>query len=458
MSTSLYFFKNYYAPESFLPGVKLSDVPVQGHSITTASEEVDDWLEEKYNKKIIFFSDDYIYKTTLDSICYHINTDDLVKRVWDQERERSLKEKFLNIDGTKKIIYPIEVSYKVESLKTLEEQFNEELSFPSKNARPYYDNIDKQIKVKPGEKGQKVDFEATFSILPTNLNNLEDEFIRVPIKLKKTEPEITKEDLDNLEKIATYSTWFDTSDKGRSHNLIIATSAIDSTLLTPGEIFSFNEVVGKRSVETGYQNALIIIDGKFELGVGGGICQVSSTLYNSALLADLNIIERNNHTLAINYVPLGRDASVSYGLQDLKFKNNLNSPIYIRAYTEGGKLTISIYSNSKHNQKVDIINNVDEIKEFKTKTKFDESLNNEEKKVKQEGQEGYVVSSFRVRYDENGYILNRELLSRDKYRAIDKVIVRGPNLIEEETEEKEEVYNGKLDNKDLLNIDNEIIQ
>ncbi len=150
----------------------------------------------------------------------------------------------------------------------------------------------------------------------------------------------------SYEVLGEYSTKYDASVAGRSHNVALAASTINGTVLKPGEIFSFNGIVGSRNEKTGYKPASVIVNGEYESGIGGGVCQVSTTVFNAALLANMEIKERFPHVLAAAYVPRGMDAAVYYGLQDLKFKNTNDNPIVIEAFADKGVLTVKILGAS----------------------------------------------------------------------------------------------------------------
>lgn len=143
--------------------------------------------------------------------------------------------------------------------------------------------------------------------------------------------------------IAQYSTQFDSSQVNRTENIRLAAKALDGKQLAPGERFSFNESVGERTSEAGYKEALIIEGDAFAPGLGGGVCQVSSTLYNTVLLAHLEVIERHPHSLPVSYVPPGRDATVAFPVLDFKFRNNTDTTLLIRSFIEGNALTIQFY-------------------------------------------------------------------------------------------------------------------
>ena len=143
--------------------------------------------------------------------------------------------------------------------------------------------------------------------------------------------------------ISTYSTTIKDNSSGRLTNISITCSTLNNTIIHSGETFSFNEVVGKPTAERGYQEASVIIDHKTEKGIGGGNCQVSSTLYNAVLaVPSLVITERHEHGKDVTYVPEGKDAAVSYGSLDLKFRNDSGSDIRIEASTNNETITIKL--------------------------------------------------------------------------------------------------------------------
>ena len=151
----------------------------------------------------------------------------------------------------------------------------------------------------------------------------------------------------SLELIAQYATNFDSSMVNRTKNVSLAAKALDGKLLAPGEQFSFNDCVGERTAEAGYKEALIIEGDAYTPGLGGGVCQVSSTLYNAVILANLEIIERHRHSLPVNYVPSGQDATVSYGILDFKFRNSTNADLLIRSLIDDNTLTVQIMERQR---------------------------------------------------------------------------------------------------------------
>ena len=143
--------------------------------------------------------------------------------------------------------------------------------------------------------------------------------------------------------LSTYSTRYSTRDRDRTTNLQLAASKINGTVLMPGETFSYNQVVGERTIAAGYKEAPIYVSGEVVDGLGGGICQITSTLYNAVLYANLEIVERSNHQFVPSYVTASRDATVVYGSIDFKFKNNRDYPIKLVCSVSGGIAKFDIY-------------------------------------------------------------------------------------------------------------------
>lgn len=155
-----------------------------------------------------------------------------------------------------------------------------------------------------------------------------------------------------IQQIGQYITYFNSNNSRRSHNIDLAAKAIDNYVVFPNEVFSFNKVVGIRSIDKGYMRAPIIVRGELSEGVGGGICQVSSTLFNAVDRAGLKIIERYSHSRRVPYVPPGRDATVSWYGPDFRFQNKYNQPILIKAKKYGGSMIVKLYSSDVINYEV----------------------------------------------------------------------------------------------------------
>ena len=189
-----------------------------------------------------------------------------------------------------------------------------------------------------------LDFNIPVEQVKNMLNSGEKDEYKVPLKI--ITPNVTT-NMIGMEAfpdyISTFSTRYNISDRDRTTNLRLAANKINGTVLMPGETFSYNKVVGRRTIAAGYKEAKIYQDGQVIDGLGGGICQISTTLFNAVLYANLEIIEKRNHQFVPSYVSAGRDATVVYGSQDFKFKNTRNYPIKITCSVDRGNAKFDIY-------------------------------------------------------------------------------------------------------------------
>ncbi|MGB9868267.1 MAG: VanW family protein [Bacillota bacterium] len=248
---------------------------------------------------------------------------------------------------------------------------------------------------------------------------------RVVVPLSKVLPEMTEKKVMALgvrKLIGSYSTRYEEDGK-RSENIKIACSKIDGLLLAPGEVFSFNAVVGPRDESGGYQEANVFLEGRVVPGIGGGICQVSSTLYNAVLLANLKVVERHNHFFAVDYVPLSRDATVAWNGPDLVLKNTLNCHVVLKCAAREGVITAKVFGDAPPGQAVRIISEVLERIEFPTQTVVDPTKPQDFKK-EEKGAYGYRSRAYRVIL-KDGKEVSRELLSVDYYKPRPRIVTTG---------------------------------
>ena len=213
------------------------------------------------------------------------------------------------------------------------------------------------------------------------------------IDLNLTNPNIFVKDLMIFnDQLSTFGTHY-ANNPNRTTNLMIASNKITGTVIMPGETFSFNKVVGERTIGAGYRNAAIFVNGQVEDGLAGGICQVSSTLYNAVVAANLEIKERHNHSKLTSYLPGGKDATVVWGVYDFKFINNREYPIKVEMNVQGGIITASIYG-------------------IRSPEEYDISI-----EAYHAGGAGIysVYNAYKV-YRQNGIEIKREFLSRDLYK------------------------------------------
>lgn len=253
--------------------------------------------------------------------------------------------------------------------------------------------------------------------------------IDLPVNYQQYE-RTTKEvlaDLGIVENISSYETSLQGKQENSLFNIEKAAEELNGIIVRTGEVFSFNKLIGRAEKEEGYKESTIIANGQFVNGYGGGVCQVSTTLYNAVLLANLPIKERYNHSIygeATGYVPQGRDAAVFYGYKDLRFTNSFDHPIVIFSEFKSDFLTITIWGAKKPEQDIRIT--TQDLKAYDydvIRVKRGEGIIPENNgNVLQEGIPGYTVKTYRIIKDSNGERM--EFLSEDRYNSVpQKVIV-----------------------------------
>ena len=247
-----------------------------------------------------------------------------------------------------------------------------------------------------------------------------------------TKPEVTAKDNENVtDLIGTFYTTFNNSDRNRNTNLAVGCNYINGTILAPGEVFSANVELGSQTAAGGYKMAGVYNNGKVEQGMAGGVCQVTTTLYNAALMAELEIVERHPHSMTVGYVPLGRDAAVAGNYKDLKFRNNTEYPIMIEAYAANGKLVMNIFGHEVHNagRKVSF-DTVYEATVPKPAEKITEDPERPEgeREITSKGRTGSKVSVYKTVTD--GGKTKREWFSSSSYRAVADEVTVGTKKVE----------------------------
>ena len=258
---------------------------------------------------------------------------------------------------------------------------------------------------------------------------LEEDKEEYTIKLTITKPKVTVDQIGTEafpDRLSIFTTRYNAADTNRTTNLRIACNKINGKVLMPGETFSYNKTLGERTPAAGYKNAKVYEAGQVVDGIGGGICQISSTLYNAVLMANLDVTDRSNHQFVTSYLPAGRDATVVYGAIDFQFKNTRKTPIKINAGISGGIATVSIFGIKDEN---------DYTVTFETRTlatlpvtvKYveDKSLAPGQEVVKQSGHTGVQTETYIIK-SKDGKVVSKSLLSKDTYNAMQKIINRGP--------------------------------
>lgn len=291
----------------------------------------------------------------------------------------------------------------------------------------YIDKTTTVYKFVPHVVGLDFSKEDLSNLLSKEENKKEEKVIEFALKV--IEPKVKTSDVywEMYDyQISTFSTNFSTVDPNRVNNLRVALNLINGKVIMPGEVFSYNSVVGGATAAQGFKAAATFVGGRIVREVGGGICQTVSTLYNTVLLANLEIVQRKAHSLPVGYVPPSRDATVYYPSIDFKFKNTRQYPIKIvTSFNSSGSLTISLFGTKEENEYVVSITSktLSTIK-FQENSSLDNSLEKGKVQVVQEGSNGYTSEAY-ITKKLNGKIVSTTLLSRDTYKAVNKIVKIG---------------------------------
>ena len=286
-----------------------------------------------------------------------------------------------------------------------------------------------QLKFVNGKDGKFINKEKFYNEIFNSLENQDKKFnINIEInnfKTRNSPRELFKEK-------SSFTTNFETSSNARKNNIKTALKSFDGIVLNEGEVLSFNDTTGPRNEDNGYQKAKIISKGTFVEDFGGGVCQVSTTLYNACLLAGLEVIESNAHSLPVSYIEPSFDAMVSFGSSDLKIRNNSGGQIIITTSSENDLCKVKIfglknkYKITRHSEKFGIVKAEKDTIETDYKRYGAELEIGEEKRLSF-SKDGYVSRGYLNYYNEKGELVKTQKIRENKYNSTKGIILRREN-------------------------------
>lgn len=408
------------------PGVYIEDIDLGGKTL----QEAESLLSAKFQipvikKKINITANGRTYTIDFSELEAKYNIEKVAEAAFNYGKQENIINKYRLIKSPEKKEYKLAFSYDSKVIDEVLDKIEQEVKKEPSSAK--ISIIAGNIKITPEVKGSYLQKDKLREAIISNIDGEPvSETVNLEAPIEIVRPEITTEKLSAINnKVSSFSTAFATSTANRINNIELATKAINGTLLMPGETFSFNETVGERTKARGYKEAGVIIGDKIESGIGGGICQVSSTLYNAMLRAEVPSVERRNHSLPLAYIGKGLDATVDWGHIDYKFKNTLEYPVYIEGYVENKKVYFNVYSNVKLTEKTyEMVTEITDVIEPKVKYIDNPTMNKGEEKVIKKASAGYKVKAYRKTFA-NGKLIKTELISTDTYRAVNGEIMRG---------------------------------
>lgn len=417
--------------QKILNGVTIAELKVGDLTMEEARVLVDDHANALLSQPLKLNVEQQTLEVTLADLGLRLDRDLTLQEAYDVGRQGSgLAKAFtnlVNLFSNRSINIAFKQDWNEDSLRQTLKESLEQFDKPAVDAT-LVATRDNTVTVMSEQTGSVINYEALVADIEGL--NIYEVLPNINVEFEEQLPQVTAAQVEEQKitgLLSSYTTKFNPGETARSENVRLAANALDMALIKPGEILSFNGIVGERTVDAGYKDAYIILNGEFVPGLAGGICQVSSTLYNTGLLANLEIAQRSNHDLAITYVPLGQDATVAYPSLDLKFNNNTDGYILIRSWVSYDALTIEMYGKVKSGQEVAIANTIDEILPFTEQRLADETMAAGESQVKQQGQPGYVVRSTRT-VKVKGEVISTESLPQSRYSPLPKILNVGPPL------------------------------
>ena len=451
--------------DKILNGVVIANVDVSNMTKEEAIQAVNSVYAESTARTIILNYGDFSFEISSDDIGFgYTNAEELVEQGYEYGRNGNIFQNnmtvlksYMNTENR------IQTEEKIDFDKlkmAVEDAIPEENIFVKDD---YYEVSGDKLLLTKGVEGKKIDYttlgDKVLEALKTREMNVEiPVVISTPVSLDIDEvyARVHKEPIDASYKegatfevinevngldfdkeeakslyialIATYTSKYDISDKNRVTNLEIAANRCNNTVLYPGDEFSYNKALGHRTTANGYKMGNSFAGGKVVQTIGGGICQVSSTLYNAVLRAGLTITDRTAHGMYVQYVPQSTDATVVDNAIDFKFRNDRKYPVKIVTTCENGVMTASIYGVKEVDEPtIDIETKILETIEYTTQKQNDSSMKKGTTKVVQKPVNGYVSEAYKVYY-KNGKEISRELISKDKYIPTNEIIKVGTKV------------------------------
>ncbi len=408
------------------PGVDINGIDISSLDKDSAIKKIQSHFEnEVIERKVTYLVEDNKYSLSLSELNPEFNYDETIDLALSYGKNLSFFNKYDLIKNPQPKTFNLIVKYDTKPLSGIVKKILDETSCNPINATIRREG--EKFIITDDSKGKSIDYEELINISVTQFNKSSVNDVDIPVKVNYIEPSITAAELRQINGlISSYTTKLAGSSPQRITNVTLATNKISNKLLMPGDEFSFNNTVGAVNSANGYQESKVIINNKLVPGIGGGICQVSSTLYNALLKSNILPTERHHHTLPSTYVPLGLDATVSSNYLDYKFKNTLPYPILITgSVSNNSSITFNVFSSTKLNESnYSILTDVTNVIPNQTKYIKDPTLPLGTQEVDVKGTKGYKVDVFLVT-KKGGQVVSKTLIHKDFYKPVDKIIKQG---------------------------------
>lgn len=430
LAAGIGFLSPAYVMADTLPdGIYVGEYNLGGMTEEEASQKIQGLVSEMENQKITLMVDGQPVEVTAKDLGFHWSNPEAVNQAAASWQGGNLIKRYINKKDIEKnhVIIPLETALDNGRLEAF---INEKCA--SAIVQPQNASIVRSngaITVTPSVIGKNVDIEATRNALNAALANGLKEPVTATAVVSEEKPAITTEDLASIHDVlGTFSTSFSSSGASRSKNLQVGAGKINGRILMPGETLSGYECMHPFTVANGYATAAAYENGQVVDSVGGGVCQISTTLYNAVLRAELEVVQRQNHSMGVGYVKPSEDAAIAGTYKDLKFTNNYSTPIYVEGYTSGRTLTFTIYGKETRpaNRTFEFLSETLSVTDpGAPKEVIDPAMAPGSRKQVQSAHTGIKSRLWKVVYVD-GVEQSREILHTDTYNPSKAIVKVGP--------------------------------
>lgn len=417
--------------DKIYPGVQAYGIDLGGKTKDEAVDILNEQLISLIGNKVITVTvGDNKFELKYSDINPTVSADETIEEALEYGKDKKLFAKKKIIKDSVDFKVNTVLSYDEEKIKEFATSINEQVKVDAIDAKISISGSN--ISVTPESIGKHINIDDLCNKIKECVDPDPEKIEAVSIDLEEYSPKITAAELNKIDGImSSYSTTFSTADAGRVENLRVATGYVNGTILMPGDEFSYNNTIGETTPERGYKEANTYVGSKIVPGYGGGVCQVSSTLYTAVMQANIRSTERRNHSMTVGYASPGLDATVAAGYIDYKFVNTYDFPVYIQGYLSGNRVVFNIYGNKEAmgGKTYEMVNEIVETYNYKTEEVQDPTLEEGKRVVTSSGANGCKAKGYLITY-ENGVQVNKELISTDVYSTRNQVVNVGTKKVE----------------------------
>jgi vancomycin resistance protein YoaR len=404
------------------PGVKVNKVDLSGKTKEEAEVLIKNTFANSIEKKkLVVKASSEKVEINYSDLKPEYNVEEMVNKAFEYGKAENLYRKNNIIKTGAEKNFDLIFKYDQEKLKEYENELSSKVNKEAKNATLAINNG--IINLVDGTSGRKINEEQMDKLIKESINGDLQEIIEVEVPVEEIAPKVTTEMLSKINgKISSFTTNYSSSTSDRAENINVATRYVNGTILLPGDEFSYNNTVGERTTARGFRLGKVFVGDKVVEDVGGGVCQVTTTLYRAVMRAGIKSTERTNHSMKPSYAEPGLDATVSWGSLDYKFKNTYDFPIYIEGYTYNRNVTFNIYGNVEGmgGKTYELVAEGQETIPYEIKTVEDANLPQGYQEWEKQPVTGYKATSYLITY-QNGTQINKEKISTDIYKKVDGI-------------------------------------